>query len=120
MLEAVKMRQSFNEAVDALLGTLWINVGHAMPSMVIHEQLLHNQLTLEVKRPASDRASDCNIVGFSFAINGITELSMYYDLAIAESKKAVYLFAEHVTRPVVYQEAMSLLMSYYKEVSSSN
>lgn len=119
MLEAVKMRQAFNEAADALLGTLWVNVGHAMPSMVIHEQLCYNNLTLEVKQPASDREADRNIVGFSFAINGITEFSMYYDLAVAESKKAVYLFAENVTRPVIYQEAMSLLMSYYKEVRSA-
>lgn len=112
--DQVKLGMAFREAVDMLLGTLWVQKGE-LPSMTIVEQLRHNELVLEVKNPASEKEPDSKIVMITFLLNGFVELTLYYDLSKAAGKKAVEVFDAHIRSPHSYQEAMGMLLAYYAQ-----
>lgn len=115
MMDKIKLSQAFREAADMLLGTLWIQKG-VLPTMTIVEQLRHNNLMLEVKNPASEKEVDREIVMFTFLLNGFVELTIYYDLRKAASKKAVELHDSNARGVTSYQEAIGMLLAYYAEV----
>lgn len=111
----VQLSTAFREAADALLGTLWIHHGDALPAFNIDELTDVNHFRLEVKNPASAEVCDQQVMMFSFMRNGQVELSIYYDLAKAETKRAVQLVDVGVMFKHSYSEAGSLLMSYYNQ-----
>lgn len=112
----VKLAHAFREAADALLGTLWVNHGDNLPAFNIDEIATSNHFRLEVKRPASVNECDAKMMMFSFIRNGIIEMTVYYDLTKASSKKAVQLVDAGVQHKHTYSEAGNMLMAYYNQV----